>query len=90
MKEITTHPSGLQVVSYHMPHMNSVSVGIWVGAGGRNETEPQSGISHFIEHLLFKGTPKTRWQRYSQAIEGLGGVLNAFTGEEYTCYYAKC
>ncbi|MDX9702746.1 MAG: pitrilysin family protein [Candidatus Auribacterota bacterium] len=89
MKEISTHPSGLQVISFHMPHMNSVSVGIWVGAGGRNESEAQSGISHFIEHLLFKGTPKRDGKEISQAIEGLGGVLNAFTGEEYTCYYAK-
>lgn len=89
MKEISTHASGLQVITYYMPHMNSVSVGIWIGAGGRNESEQRSGISHFIEHLLFKGTPKRDCKEISQAIEGLGGVLNAFTGEEYTCYYAK-
>lgn len=89
MKQISTHESGVRVVTYEMPYMNSVSVGIWVGTGGRNEQDDISGISHFIEHLLFKGTQKRNNVEISQAIEGLGGVLNAFTGEEYTCYLAK-
>lgn len=89
MKQISTHPSGLRVITYEMPHMNSVSIGIWIGAGGRCETDDNNGISHFIEHLVFKGTPKRTGKEISQAIEGLGGVLNAFTGEEYTCYFAK-
>ncbi len=89
MKQITNHPSGLRVITYEMPYMNSVSFGIWIGAGGRHETDQLSGISHFIEHLLFKGTPKRDGKEISQTIEGLGGVLNAFTGEEYTCYFCK-
>lgn len=89
MIQISTHPNGLRLITYHMPHMNSASIGIWVGAGGRNETNELSGMSHFIEHLVFKGTKKREGNEISQAIEGLGGVLNAFTGEEYTCYYSK-
>ncbi|MEW6536109.1 MAG: pitrilysin family protein [Candidatus Auribacterota bacterium] len=89
MKQIATHPSGLRIVTYEMPYMNSVSVGIWIGAGGRYESLKQNGMSHFIEHLLFKGTEKRDGKEISQAIEGLGGILNAFTGEEFTCYYSK-
>lgn len=69
--------------------MESVSVGIWVGVGGRYETKRLAGISHFIEHLLFKGTPRRTARQISQEVEGIGGYLNAFTGEETTCYYAK-
>ncbi len=89
MEKQSLHPSGLRVITYEMPHMNSVSSGIWIGAGGRNETEEISGISHFIEHLVFKGTKKREGKEISQAVEGVGGVLNAFTGEEYTCFYTK-
>ena len=89
MRHIKTLENGLKIVSYEMPHMNSVSVGIWIGAGGRYETPALSGISHFIEHLVFKGTEKRSGKEISEAIEGIGGALNAFTGEEYTCYYAR-
>ena len=89
MKKITTHPSGLKLITYEMNYMNSVSVGIWVGTGARYEKVELSGVSHFIEHLLFKGTEKRTGKEISQTIEGLGGALNAFTGEEYTCYYSK-
>ena len=72
-----------------MAHMESVSVGLWVGIGGRYEPARLSGIAHFIEHILFKGTRRRTARQISQTVEGIGGYLNAFTGEETTCYYAK-
>jgi len=89
MYDITTLPGGLRVITAPMPHMASVSVGVWIGIGGRHETRPLCGISHFIEHLLFKGTARRSAKQISQTVEGVGGYLNAFTGEENTCYYAK-
>lgn len=69
--------------------MASVSVGIWVGVGGRYEPEPLSGAAHFIEHLLFKGTSRRSAREISEAVEGVGGYLNAFTTEELTCFHAR-
>ncbi|NIO10510.1 MAG: insulinase family protein [Deltaproteobacteria bacterium] len=69
--------------------MRSASLGIWVENGSRHETEKQSGISHFIEHLLFKGTERRSAARIAEEMDSVGGVLNAFTGKETTCYYAK-
>ncbi len=89
MYQATRLENGLTVASAEMPHMASVSVGIWVGIGGRHEPAPVSGVSHFIEHLLFKGTKKRSAREISQAVEGIGGYLNAFTSEEHTCFYAK-
>jgi predicted Zn-dependent peptidase len=89
MYKATCLENGLTVVSAEMPHMASVSIGIWVGIGGRHEPAPISGVSHFIEHLLFKGTKKRSAREISQAVEGIGGYLNAFTSEENTCFYAK-
>ena len=89
MYEITTLPGGLRVITAPMPHMESVSVGIWIGIGGRYESRSSAGISHFLEHLLFKGTQRRSAKQLSQTVEGVGGYLNAFTGEENTCYYAK-
>jgi predicted Zn-dependent peptidase len=86
---LTTLPNGIRIASVEMPHMQSVSVGIWIGVGGRHETGRQSGISHFIEHLLFKGTKRRNARQLSEAVEGIGGYLNAFTTEDHTCYYAK-
>ena len=80
--------NGLRVATATMPAVESVALGIFVGAGGRHETAAQSGISHFIEHLLFKGTTSRSARAISQAIEGRGGYLNAYTQEESTCYYA--
>ncbi|HEY3914456.1 MAG TPA: pitrilysin family protein [Verrucomicrobiae bacterium] len=79
----------MTVATAEMPHMASVSVGIWVAVGGRYEPAPLSGVSHFIEHLLFKGTRRRNAREISQAVEGIGGYLNAFTSEEHTCFYAK-
>lgn len=80
---------GLTVVTRTMPHMESVSLGLWVGAGSRYENSRNNGISHFLEHLLFKGTGKRSQKQITRAIEGVGGSLNGFTAEEYTCYLAK-
>jgi predicted Zn-dependent peptidase len=84
-----TLPSGLGVVLKPMPQAESVSVGIWVRAGGRYELPERSGISHFLEHLLFKGTSRRSCEQLKQAVEGVGGSLNGFTAEEFTCYMAK-
>ncbi len=89
MYQTTKFPNGLTVATATMPHMASVSVGIWVGVGGRYEPAPLNGVSHFIEHMLFKGTRKRSSREISQAVEGIGGYLNAFTGEESTCFYSK-
>jgi predicted Zn-dependent peptidase len=89
MYKVTRLENGLTVATAEMPHMTSVSLGIWVGVGGRYEPAPLSGASHFIEHLLFKGTRRRSAREISQAVEGVGGYLNAFTSEEHTCFYAK-
>jgi len=86
---LTRLANGTRIASVEMPYMRSVSVGIWVSVGGRHESEKQSGISHFLEHLLFKGTKRRNAKRITEAVEGLGGYLNAFTTEDHTCYYAK-
>jgi predicted Zn-dependent peptidase len=81
--------NGLTIATASLPHMSSVSVGLWVGVGGRYEPAALSGASHFIEHMLFKGTGKRTAAQISQSVEGLGGYLNAFTSEEMTCFYSK-
>jgi predicted Zn-dependent peptidase len=85
----TTLPNGLTVATAEMPHMASVSLGLWVGVGSRCESERLSGASHLIEHMLFKGTRRRSASEISQAVEGLGGHLNAFTSEDMTCFHAK-
>lgn len=85
----TILPNGLRVATANMPHVESVTVGIWIGVGGRYESRRVSGLAHFIEHLLFKGTKSRTAKEISQAIEGRGGYFNAFTQEESTCYYAR-
>src|SRR5215831_11073484 len=72
-----------------MPHLASVSVGLWVGMGSRYEPDQLNGVCHFIEHMLFKGTRRRSAQQISQAVEGVGGYLNAFTSEETTCFHAR-
>src|SRR5207302_8904110 len=81
--------NGMRLATVEMPHMRSVSVGVWAGIGGRFETEENSGISHFIEHLMFKGTKNRSAKQITEAVEGVGGYINAFTTEDHTCYYAK-
>jgi predicted Zn-dependent peptidase len=82
-------PNGLRIVSEHMPGVPSVTVGIWVESGSRFEPRHLAGISHFLEHLLFKGTERRSAAQIAEEIDAVGGVLNAFTGKEYTCYYAR-
>ncbi len=89
MTKIDALDNGLRVVTHEMPHMESVSIGFWVGTGSRYETEKENGVSHFLEHILFKGSKSRTGRQISEEIEGRGGVLNAFTGEEYTCFYFK-
>ncbi len=85
----TVLKSGISVITEEMPDVESASIGIWVNTGSRNEVPGVSGISHFIEHLLFKGTKKRTSLDISREIESVGGSLNAFTSREYTCFYAK-
>jgi predicted Zn-dependent peptidase len=89
MYNVTTLKNGLTVATAEMPHMTSVSVGLWVGVGSRYEPAKMNGVCHFIEHLLFKGTGKRTARQISEAVEGVGGSLNAFTSEETTCFHAK-
>src|ERR1700674_5681649 len=82
-------PNGVRVLSEPMPQMVSATIGIWVENGSRYEHERQNGVSHFIEHLLFRGRKKRTAAQIAEQMDAVGGVLNAFTGKEYTCYYAK-
>ena len=86
---LTKLPNGARIASVEMPYMKSVSIGFWAAIGGRHETARHSGISHFIEHLLFKGTKRRSAKKITESVEGLGGYLNAFTTEDHTRYYAK-
>jgi predicted Zn-dependent peptidase len=85
----TVLPSGLRVLTEAIPAMRSVSFGIWVSIGSRDEIPELSGASHFLEHLLFKGTRRRSALDISAEIEAVGGETNAFTAKEYTCYYAR-
>ncbi len=89
MYSVTRLENDLTVATAAMPHMASVSVGIWCGVGSRYEPADVNGVCHFLEHLLFKGTRKRSARDISQAVEGLGGYLNAFTSEEFTCFHAR-
>lgn len=81
--------NGLRVVVEKIDYVNSISVGLWVENGSRNEDKINNGISHFIEHMLFKGTSKRSAKQIAEDIEDVGGQLNAFTGKEATCFYIK-
>jgi predicted Zn-dependent peptidase len=87
--QVSHFKNGLTVATAEMPHMASVSLGLWVGVGGRHEPAALNGVSHFIEHMLFKGTGRRSAKQLSEAIEGIGGYMNAFTGEESTCFYTR-
>jgi predicted Zn-dependent peptidase len=89
MYQLTKLENGFTVATATMPHMAGVSAGLWVGVGGRYENAPLNGVCHYIEHMLFKGTKRRNAKQISQAVEGVGGYLNAFTGEEHTCFYAR-
>jgi len=84
-----TLKNGVRVVIENIPYVKSVSVGIWIKTGSRDEDEVNNGISHFIEHMLFKGTYKRSAKDIAEQIDSVGGQLNAFTSKECTCFYAK-
>jgi len=85
----TVLDNGVRVISERVEHMHTVSIGIWVANGSRHESPECNGVAHFIEHLLFKGTGRRTARQISMEIDSMGGILNAFTGHEYVCYYAK-
>jgi predicted Zn-dependent peptidase len=88
---LRTHvlPNGLSIVTEAMPGLRSAAIGIWVGAGGRHERAEQNGIAHFLEHMAFKGTARRSALQIAEAIEDVGGYLNAYTSRETTAYYAR-
>ena len=88
---IQTHTlsNGFQIVTEHMPGLKSASIGVWVDVGGRHERLAQNGIAHFLEHMAFKGTPTRTALQIAEAIEDVGGFLNAYTSRENTAYYAR-
>jgi predicted Zn-dependent peptidase len=85
----TVLPGGLRVVTEKLPAMRSAAFGIWAGVGSRDEDVPHAGATHYLEHLLFKGTARRSALDISAAMDAVGGELNAFTAKEYTCYYAR-
>jgi predicted Zn-dependent peptidase len=85
----TVLPGGLRIVTEAVPTVRSVAFGIWVGVGSRDESPAQAGATHYLEHLLFKGTHRRSALEISAAIESVGGEVNAFTSKEFTCYYAR-
>jgi len=85
----TVLENGIKVITEEIPYLKSASIGIWVITGSRDEESHENGISHFIEHLMFKGTERRTAFEIAREIDSVGGTLNAFTGREYTCFYAK-
>jgi len=85
----TLLPGGLRVVTESVPGARSATIGVWVGVGSVDETPRLAGASHFLEHLLFKGTRTRTGYEIADAVDAVGGELNAFTSHEYTCYYAR-
>jgi predicted Zn-dependent peptidase len=85
----TVLPNGVRLVSQPMPHTRSVSMGVWVNVGARDETDAENGLSHFIEHMIFKGTRQRSAYQIAKEFDAIGGHTNAFTSMEHTCYHAK-
>jgi predicted Zn-dependent peptidase len=85
----TVLKNGVRVISERLDHFRSVSVGIWVSAGSRDEVEKENGISHFIEHMIFKGTHNRSSLQIAKELDAIGGFSNAFTGKEHTCFHSK-
>lgn len=89
MYKIHTLKNGLTIIGEEIPYLKSISLGVWINAGSRIEDEKISGVSHFIEHMLFKGTKNRTSKEIASEIDNLGGQINAFTSKECTCYYVK-
>src|ERR1700685_4261444 len=87
--EVTTLANGVRVISEQMPHVRSVSLGIWIKTGSRRETSEENGISHFIEHMLFKGTKNRSAEEIARSVDSIGGGLDAFTAKEMVSYNTK-
>ena len=87
--EVTRLPSGLSVVTDRMPHLETASLGVWIGSGSRNEKPDEHGISHLLEHMAFKGTKRRTARQIAETIEAVGGDLNAATSVESTGYFAR-
>src|SRR6266704_5828335 len=85
----TVLPGGLRVITESLPAVRSAAVGIWASVGSRDEDLEHAGATHYLEHLLFKGTRKRTALEISAAMDAVGGEMNAFTAKEYTCYYAR-
>ncbi|MEN8916971.1 MAG: pitrilysin family protein, partial [Octadecabacter sp.] len=84
-----TLSNGFRIVTEQMPGLQSASIGIWVTAGGRHERPEQNGVAHFLEHMAFKGTERRSALQIAEAIEDVGGYINAYTSREMTAYYAR-
>jgi predicted Zn-dependent peptidase len=85
----TVLKNGVRILSERLDYFRSISLGLWVNVGSRQEKEEENGISHFIEHMIFKGTPKRSSLQIAKQLDAIGGFSNAFTGKEYTCFYSK-
>lgn len=84
-----TCSNGVRIVLENIPTVRSVAIGVWIGTGSRNENQQNNGISHFLEHMFFKGTKTRSAKEIAESFDSIGGQVNAFTSKEYTCYYAK-
>ncbi|MFT9597104.1 M16 family metallopeptidase [Mesobacillus sp.] len=84
-----TCQNGVRIVLEQIPTVRSVAIGVWIGTGSRNENPENNGISHFLEHMFFKGTKTRSAREIAESFDSIGGQVNAFTSKEYTCYYAK-
>src|ERR1700738_4739226 len=87
--ETTTLANGIRVITEQMPHVRSVSMGIWIGTGSRRETPEENGIAHFIEHMVFKGTKNRSSEEIARSVDSIGGGLDAFTSKEMVSYNTK-
>src|ERR1700758_3479921 len=85
----TMLPNGLLVLPESIPHVRSVSMGVWIGSGSRDESLALNGISHFVEHMVFKGTTSRNAQQFAREVDSIGGNLDAFTGKEMVCFNIK-
>lgn len=89
MYQRTTLPNGVRIISEHIPYVRSISLGVWLETGSRDELPEERGLAHFIEHMLFKGTERYSAREMAEVMDQCGGHLNAFTGKEHTCFYAR-
>jgi predicted Zn-dependent peptidase len=85
----TLLPNGVKIISQKVPHLRSISMGVWVNVGARDESDRENGLSHFIEHMIFKGTARRSAYQIAKEFDAIGGHTNAFTSMEHTCYHAK-